>query len=213
MSKDLIERLREEDQLDRDSAMEELLHGEAADRIEALEAGVKFSHATIAALKEELAATSQYANRMADKKHTAMAELAALKAQAQEPKSFIPFCLSCGGPIEAQAQEPVGNTMVDLCDRIAAELTKLKAQAQEPVGEVRDFKYSQVHLFDCNKHPDERRYLPKGTKLYAAPPPSAEDARIFELYEQALKASWPQGAMGDAFVYWNAARIARGEGK
>ena len=27
-----------------------------------------------------------------------------------------------------------------------------------------------------------------------------------ELYEQALKASWPEGAMGDAFDYWNAAR-------
>lgn len=26
------------------------------------------------------------------------------------------------------------------------------------------------------------------------------------LYEQALKASWPEGAMGDAFDYWNAAR-------
>ena len=39
---------------------------------------------------------------------------------------------------------------------------------------------------------------------------NAEDARIFELYEQALKASWPEGAMGDAFDYWNQARIARG---
>ena len=28
-----------------------------------------------------------------------------------------------------------------------------------------------------------------------------------ELYEQALKASWPDGAMGDAFDYWNAARV------
>ena len=34
-----------------------------------------------------------------------------------------------------------------------------------------------------------------------------------ELYEQALMASWPEGAMGDAFEYWNAARaaIAKGE--
>ena len=29
-----------------------------------------------------------------------------------------------------------------------------------------------------------------------------------ELYEQALMASWPEGAMGDAFDYWNAARAA-----
>lgn len=29
-----------------------------------------------------------------------------------------------------------------------------------------------------------------------------------ELYEQALKASWPEGAMGDAFDYWNSARAA-----
>jgi hypothetical protein len=33
---DIVERLREEDQLDRDSEMEELLHGEAADEIESL---------------------------------------------------------------------------------------------------------------------------------------------------------------------------------
>ena len=33
----------------------------------------------------------------------------------------------------------------------------------------------------------------------------AQQARI-ELYEQALLASWPKGAMGDAFDYWNAAR-------
>lgn len=32
-----------------------------------------------------------------------------------------------------------------------------------------------------------------------------QQARI-ELYEQALLASWPKGAMGDAFDYWNAAR-------
>ena len=32
-----------------------------------------------------------------------------------------------------------------------------------------------------------------------------EQKRI-ELYEQALKASWPEGAIGDAFDYWNAAR-------
>ena len=30
--------------------------------------------------------------------------------------------------------------------------------------------------------------------------------RRIELYEQALMASWPEGAMGDAFDYWNAAR-------
>lgn len=35
----------------------------------------------------------------------------------------------------------------------------------------------------------------------------AQQARI-ELYEQALLASWPKGAMGDAFDYWNAARGA-----
>jgi len=29
-----------------------------------------------------------------------------------------------------------------------------------------------------------------------------------ELYEQALKAIWPEGAMGDAFDYWNSARAA-----
>ncbi len=29
-----------------------------------------------------------------------------------------------------------------------------------------------------------------------------------QLYELALKASWPQGAEGDAFQYWNDARIA-----
>lgn len=29
-----------------------------------------------------------------------------------------------------------------------------------------------------------------------------------ELYEQALSASWPEGAMGDAYEYWNQARIA-----
>lgn len=34
---------------------------------------------------------------------------------------------------------------------------------------------------------------------------AAAQKRI-ELYEQALKASWPEGAMGDAFDYWNAAR-------
>lgn len=28
-----------------------------------------------------------------------------------------------------------------------------------------------------------------------------------ELYEKALQASWPEGAMGDAFDYWNSARI------
>ena len=33
----------------------------------------------------------------------------------------------------------------------------------------------------------------------------AQQKRI-ELYEQALKASWPEGAIGDAFDYWNAAR-------
>ena len=37
------------------------------------------------------------------------------------------------------------------------------------------------------------------------------DAAI-ELYEQALKASWPDGAMGDAFDYWNSARaVLKGE--
>ena len=34
----------------------------------------------------------------------------------------------------------------------------------------------------------------------------AQQKRI-ELYEQALKASWPEGAIGDAFDYWNAARM------
>ena len=34
---------------------------------------------------------------------------------------------------------------------------------------------------------------------------AAAQKRI-ELYEQALKASWPEGAMGDAFDYWNAVR-------
>ena len=34
---------------------------------------------------------------------------------------------------------------------------------------------------------------------------AAAQKRI-ELYEQALKASWPEGAMGAAFDYWNAAR-------
>ena len=34
---------------------------------------------------------------------------------------------------------------------------------------------------------------------------AAAQKRI-ELYEQALKASWPEGAIGDAFDYWNAAR-------
>ena len=33
----------------------------------------------------------------------------------------------------------------------------------------------------------------------------AQQKRI-ELYELALKASWPEGAIGDAFDYWNAAR-------
>lgn len=33
----------------------------------------------------------------------------------------------------------------------------------------------------------------------------AQQKRI-ELYEQALKASWPEGAIGDVFNYWNAAR-------
>jgi len=32
-----------------------------------------------------------------------------------------------------------------------------------------------------------------------------------ECYEQALKASWPEGAMGDAFDYWNAARKMQGD--
>ena len=34
---------------------------------------------------------------------------------------------------------------------------------------------------------------------------AAAQKRI-ELYEQALKASWPEGAIGDAFDYWDAAR-------
>lgn len=34
-----------------------------------------------------------------------------------------------------------------------------------------------------------------------------------ELYEQALLASWPDGAKGDAFDYWNAARNSLGETK
>ena len=33
-------------------------------------------------------------------------------------------------------------------------------------------------------------------------------AAVIELYEQALIASWPEGAMGDAFDYWNQARAA-----
>lgn len=37
----------------------------------------------------------------------------------------------------------------------------------------------------------------------------AEIAELVELYEQALTASWPDGAMGDAFDFWNAARKVR----
>ena len=33
-----------------------------------------------------------------------------------------------------------------------------------------------------------------------------QQQKRIELYEQALKASWPEGAIGDAFDYWNAAR-------
>lgn len=33
-----------------------------------------------------------------------------------------------------------------------------------------------------------------------------------QLYELALKASWPEGAKADAFQYWNDARIAAGIG-
>ena len=33
-----------------------------------------------------------------------------------------------------------------------------------------------------------------------------QQQKRIELYEQALLASWPEGAMGDAFDYWNAAR-------
>ena len=34
-----------------------------------------------------------------------------------------------------------------------------------------------------------------------------------ELYEQALMTSWPEGAMGDAYEYWNAARAAIANGE
>ena len=42
-------------------------------------------------------------------------------------------------------------------------------------------------------------------RLEAADLIEAQQKRI-ELYEQALMASWPEGAMGDAYEYWNAAR-------
>ena len=31
---------------------------------------------------------------------------------------------------------------------------------------------------------------------------------VIKLYDQAVMESWPKGAMGDAFDYWNAARAA-----
>lgn len=34
----------------------------------------------------------------------------------------------------------------------------------------------------------------------------AEREKQIKLYEQALLASWPQGAIGEAFDFWNAAR-------
>lgn len=34
-----------------------------------------------------------------------------------------------------------------------------------------------------------------------------------DLYEQALQASWPEGALGDVFDYWNSARAASEIGK
>ena len=35
----------------------------------------------------------------------------------------------------------------------------------------------------------------------------AEREKQIKLYEQALLASWPEGAKGKAFDFWNAARI------
>jgi hypothetical protein len=79
---DIVERLREEDQLDRDSEMEELLHGEAADEIEILRQALADSdnleeqlmfriqdqEAEIATLKQQLAEQREINGRLRQEK-------------------------------------------------------------------------------------------------------------------------------------------------
>jgi len=75
----------------------------------------------------------------------------------------------------------------------------------------------------CKTHPDaphgfcrdasllEDRYVCE-CEFWTPPIDEIESLhKQIECYEQALKASWPDGAMGDAFDYWNAARKMQGD--
>lgn len=147
--------------------------------------------------------------------------LATLKAQLCKCDEHG-ACAMCSGDLKAQAQEPVAwlpSAEWTACTKLP--LT-VHVRAQRP-GEthvstregITPIKPDDLIMRGVSgeEYPIGREIFDKTYRIGDAPPPNAEDAQIFELYEQALKASWPEGAMGDAFDYWNQARIARGEGK
>ena len=84
-----------------------------------------------------------------------------------------------------------------------------------PEGWVAVPKEPTLAMLDCLRSDItsnlEKRYQ---AMLAAAPKPAQAECavpEVIELYEKALKASWPNGATGDAFDYWNNARYLLAE--
>lgn len=96
----------------------------------------------------------------------------------------------------------------DAITNLTAAIDAAEKCESEAVGEVvwydprlSDFPNKPGKIVDCSMAFLDKACI--GTKLYAHPAPQPA---IIELYEQALKASWPKGAKGLAFEYWNEAR-------
>lgn len=85
-------------------------------------------------------------------------------------------------------------------------IEKLKAAAIASINHDGSNYYS--HTYNHTKASDPATILELIERLEAAENQRDELLSAVELYEEALKASWPSGAEYDAFEYWNYARKA-----
>ena len=86
--------------------------------------------------------------------------------------------------------------MAEAADALEAQQKRIEElEAELKTERCLSFRTQVCELEEQIRHPE----MGTGERLAAA-------QKRIELYEQALLASWPDGAIGDAFNYWNAAR-------
>ncbi len=139
-------------------------------------------------------------------------------------RDFEEHCGYCGAMvkklmIEAAAHEREAlaqSDQLENCKKLLIERTSSLTKANYRLEQFNKQKpfgyYENDHGFYCpGFFTNQDKLVAEGTliPLYCRPAPIPEGWQLaIDYYEQALKASWPEGANGEAFTHWNEARKA-----